>query len=88
MTMRRPGFDCVRMPLLCLAGFAVLLILPHVLPAWAVVPPKAWTENLPLPFLIFREGSLPSFSLKGSSIVDWFNAIVQFIQSTFSCLNH
>lgn len=76
-----PGIERFRWPFICLAGIVLLIFFRDVLPAWVVTPPKTWTENLPLPYLDFGEGFLPTLSLEGSNVADWFNAIVHFLRT-------
>ena len=74
------GLERYRWPLLFLGLVAVYLLLRHAWPAWATIPPEAWTERLPLPYFVFGEGFLPSLTFPGSNIADWFNAIVTFLR--------
>ena len=53
-----PGIERFRWLFACLAGVVLLILFGDILPAWVVTPPKTWTENLPLPYLIFGEGFL------------------------------
>ncbi len=76
-----PGIERFRWPFICLAGIVLLILFRDALPAWVVTPPKTWTENLPLPYLVFGEGLLPTLSLEGSNVADWFNAIVHFLRT-------
>ena len=76
-----PGIERFRWPFICLAGIVLLIFFRDALPAWVVTPPKTWTENLPLPYLVFGEGLLPTLSLEGSNVADWFNAIVHFLRT-------
>ena len=75
------GIDRFRWPLICLAGIVLLILFRDTLPAWVVTPPKTWTENLPLPYLVFGDGLLPTLSLEGSNVADWFNAIIHFLRT-------
>ena len=63
-----------------LAGIVLLIMFRGVLPSWAVTPPEAWTENLPLPFLVFGDAFFPSLHWEGSNVADWFNAIIRFLR--------
>ncbi len=74
------GLERYRWPLLFLGLIAVYLLFRHAWPAWATIPPEAWTERLPLPYFVFGEGFLPSLTFPGSNIADWFNAIVTFLR--------
>ena len=76
-----PGIERFRWLFACLAGVVLLILFGDILPAWVVTPPKTWTENLPLPYLIFGEGFLPTLTWKGSNVADWFNAIVHFLRT-------
>jgi glycine betaine/proline transport system permease protein len=76
-----PGIERFRWPFICLAGIVLLIFFRDALPAWVVTPPKTWTENLPLPYLVFGEGLLPTLTLEGSNVADWFNAIVHFLRT-------
>ncbi len=76
-----PGIDRFRWLFIGLAGIVLLIMLGDTLPAWVVTPPKTWTENLPLPYLVFGEGFLPTLGWEGSNVADWFNAIVHFLRT-------
>ena len=71
----------LRWPLAAMLGIVLLILLRGVVPDWATTPPESWTGNLPLPFLIFGDGFLPTLSFKGSSVADWFNDIVHFLRN-------
>ena len=74
------GFDRYRWPLLFLAVIVFFMVFRGLLPGWLVTPPEAWTDALPLPFLVFGEGFWPSLTFPGSDIAGWFNAIVEFLR--------
>ena len=65
-----PGIERFRWPFICLAGIVLLILLRDTLPAWVVTPPKTWTQNLPLPYLVIGEGFLPTLSWEGSNVAD------------------
>ncbi len=54
------GLAQLRWPFVCLAGVVLLILFGDLLPAWAVAPPQAWTDNLPLPYLDFTAGFPPA----------------------------
>ena len=76
-----PGIERFRWPFICLAGIVLLIFFGDTLPAWVVTPPKTWTDNLPLPYLVLGEEFLPTLSWEGSNVADWFNAIVHFLRT-------
>ena len=67
--------------LVAMLGIVLLILLRDTLPDWATTPPDSWTGNLPLPFLVFGDGFLPTPSIKASSVADWFNDIVHFLRN-------
>ena len=70
----------LRWLLVAMVGIILLILLRGVVPDWATTPPESWTGNLPLPFLVFGDGFLPTLSFKGSNVADWFNEIVHFLR--------
>ncbi len=76
-----PGIERFRWPFICLAGIVLLILFRDTLPAWVVTPPKTWTQNLPLPYLVIGEAFLPTLSWEGSNVADWFNAIIHFLRT-------
>ena len=71
----------LRWHLVAALGFVLLILLRDVVPDWATTPPESWTGNLPLPFLLFGDGFLPTLSIKASNVADWFNEIVHFLRN-------
>jgi len=64
----------------CLLTALVLILLKELLPDWFLIPPKSWTEGLPLPYISFDAGPMIAITWPGSNIVDWFNAIIEFLR--------
>jgi len=70
------GMVRFRWPLVAVALVFLITAFGDRLPAWAITPPEAWTNGLPLPYFSVGEDGLPGLSIVQSSIADWFNAIV------------
>lgn len=75
-----PGIYLFRWLFIGLAGIILLILFGDALPTWMVTPPKTWTENLPLPYLVLGEGLLPTLIWEASNIADWINAIFDFLR--------
>jgi len=61
-----------------LSGIFLLILFRGIFPLWAVTPPEIWTQNIPLPYLVFGGGFIPALTWEGSNVADWLNAIVHF----------